>query len=72
MPWEDKLRSLRESSLIPGEFSQMKPSSWMYLTSLGLELSLLADVLWGPHDREVTPRPEVAPGRDMEIRKFMP
>lgn len=50
----------------------MKPSSWMYLTSLGLELSLLADVLWGPHDREVTPRPEVAPGRDMEIRKFMP
>lgn len=50
----------------------MKLSSWMYLASLGLQLLPLAAVLWGPHDREVTPRPEVAPGRDMEVRKFMP
>lgn len=43
----------------------MTLSGWM-------DLVLWADVLQGPQDREVTPMPAVAPGRDTGIRKFIP
>lgn len=67
-----KAEELERVVIESGGILSNEATNWMYLNLLDFSFQSWGDVLQGPNDREVTPMPEVAPGSDMGIRKFIP